>query len=258
MAMIVGKIHVGSGLGNQLHTILMTRILALDKGFEYGYVGIENFKGKSFLDLDWGKSTDLEYHIESPAGKLIIDSKHNLFEENTNYYNPETNFIQDGTVIDGYYQSEQYFSHRLTRVNEWLKVEPIEMPDDTCAIGFRGGEFALFPELFLTRDYWDDAIDIMKNNGIKKFEVHTDDPELAKEFFDNRYPVIHDIGINWRSVRYAKHAIIANSSFYILPRLLKHYDIGEYATTIAPRFWARRNIREWSRPDNFYRSFLYI
>jgi hypothetical protein len=87
------------------------------------------------------------------------------------------------------------------------------------------------------------------------FEVHTDDPELAQEFFPG-YECIHDIKLNWRSVRYAKYAIIANSSFYILPRLLRHQE-GEFFT-IAPRYWARRNTEEWSMPQNYYKKFTYI
>ncbi len=254
---IISKIHVGSGLANQLHLILMARIVALEKGFNYGYVGIENFKGNSFMNIDWGELTDLKYHIEYPAGKLIVDSKHNLFEESTNYFNPEINFIEDQTVIDGFYQSIQYFGHRMNEIDEWLKVEPIDIPNDVCVIGFRGGEFYMFPELGLTPEYFAEAKVLMLQKNINmRFEVHTDDPILAKQFFPD-YKIIHDIGINWRSVRYAKHAIIANSSFYILPRLLQHHNNNE-AFTISPRFWARRNIQEWSRPDNFYRAFKYI
>ena len=34
--MIVGTFWKGSGLGNQLHRYVMTRVLAADKGFEFG------------------------------------------------------------------------------------------------------------------------------------------------------------------------------------------------------------------------------
>jgi hypothetical protein len=205
------------------------------------------------MNLDMGLENKLDT-ITDPSGKLIVDTHFNdtkLWEENTKYYNPETSFIEDSTIIDGEFQDERYFGHRMKEINEWLKVELIEIPDDTCVIGFRGGEFSLFPELFLTKDYWDEGIKIMKNKGITKFEVHTDDEVLAKQFFPD-YKVIHDIGINWRSMRYAKYAIIANSSFFILPRLLNG------GITIAPRYWARRNIKEWSMPQNFYKSFQYI
>ena len=84
-----------------------------------------------------------------------------------------------------------------------------------------------------------------------KFEVHTDDPELAKQFFPND-KIIHDIDINWRSMRYAKYAIISNSSFYILPRLLNG------GLTIAPRYFNRYNVKRWDYPQSYYKSFQYI
>lgn len=255
--MIATKLHPGSGLGNSLHSYLMGRIIALDKGFDFGILGKEFFKGNSFLKLNWGEKSDLEYHIEYPAGKLTVDDSHELFEEKTNYYNPEINFVEDGTVIDGYWQSIQYFGHRMNEIDDWLEVEPLDLPNDVCVIGFRGGEFYAFPELGLPKEYFDEGIRAMKKINTKmKFEVHTDDESLARKFFPN-YKIIHNIGVNWRSMRYAKYAIIANSSFYILPRLLRHHTLTE-ALTIAPRYWARRNIQEWSRPDNFYRKFLYI
>jgi hypothetical protein len=66
-----------------------------------------------------------------------------------------------------------------------------------------------------------------------------------------------NMAFNWRSARYAKYAIIPNSAFFILPRLLKHFE-DPTAITIAPRYWARRNTRVWARPACYYKSFLYV
>ena len=253
--MIAGIFHQGSGLGNQLFRYVATRVLALDKDYDFSMVAPELFKGNSFMDLDMGRAdVPLSYNIEQPSGKVSLQFPYGYshFEEKTNYYNPEFNFIEDNTIIDGEFQDERYFEHRLNEINEWLKVEPIDVEDNVCAIGFRGGEFALYPELFLTKEYWAEAIVLMLQKNINmKFEVHTDDEILAKQFFPD-YKVVHDVGINWRSIRYAKYAIIANSSFYILPRLLNG------GMTVAPHYWARRNIKEWSMPQNYYKEFTYI
>lgn len=250
--MIYGLIHPGSGLGNQLFRYVATRVLSDELGVLFSMVGRGNFKGKPFMDLDMGESNMVKHHIEYPAGKIIVDGLWNEWEEKTNYYNPEFNFIEDNTIIDGEFQSIQYFGERLPDIDWWLRVEELNVPDDVCVIGFRGGEFYMFKELGLSIEYFKAGIEIMKKiNKDMKFEVHTDDPELASKFFPD-YKIIHDIGINWRSMRYAKYAIIANSSFYILPRLLNS------GMTIAPRYWARRNIKEWSRPDNYYPQFKYI
>lgn len=261
--MIYSLIHPGSGLGNQLFRIIAGRVLALDKGYEYSPIGTGYFKGKSFMcsDLVERSEPKLMVSIEK-GGKIQVRESIPLWEEKTNYYNPEFNFIEDNTIIDGEFQSIQYFGHRLNEINKWLKTEPLSCDESLCVIGFRGGEFYAFPELGLPKEYFDEGIRTMKEvNPNMKFEVHTDDPVLATQFFPD-YKVIHDIGINWRTMRYAKYAIIANSSFFIFPRLLRHNqfpkDFINKSITIAPRYWARRNIQEWSRPDNFYDQFMYV
>lgn len=161
--------------------------------------------------------------------------------------------IKDNTLVDGEFQGEKYYEHRLDEIREWLKVEPLDMPDDLCVIGFRGGEYVGVHDLFLPQSYWDKAIKIMRDKypGIR-FEVHTDDVETAKRFFPE-FPCIHDIALNWRSVRYAKHLIIANSSFYILPSLL-----GYAQEIIAPMYWAGYNCLYWKMNQNQYKRFTYI
>lgn len=265
--MIIGIFHEGSGCGNQLFRYVATRVLATDKGYDWGMMNPKLFKGSSFMDLDMGKPI-----MEIELGVNNIWSEKKIVENGIDIrgYDPEFNFIGDHTIIDGEFQDPRYFEHRLPEVNEWLKVEPIEVPDDVCVIGFRGGEFALYPDLFLRHDYWEKAISKMQEiNPEMKFQVHTDDEELARKFFPE-FNIIHSIGINWRSMRYAKYAIIANSSFYILPRLLKHSTDCKYndgtpkycpkcpSVTIAPRCWARRNTKVWSMPQNYYKQFTYI
>ena len=281
--MIIGIFHQSSGLGNQLHRLVATRVRAADLRVDWAMMYDPNdsnkergFKGQSFMDVgQWDKGIrrkierfeinqdaylghpkdTSQYLPNEPQGefgyweeKCIRDE----FDNDIRSYDPEFNFIEDNTIIDGEFQDERYWAHREKEVDEWLKVEPLEMPDDLCVIGFRGGEFAVYPDLFLPKEYYEEAIQRMKEiNQNMEFQVHTDDETLAKQCFPE-YKVIHDIGINWRSIRFAKYAIIANSSFFILPRWLNK------GITIAPRFWGRRNTKVWSLPQNFYRRFLYI
>ena len=264
--MIAGIFHQGSGLGNQLHRYVATRIRALD--LECGWNMIyqpdgsgkkEAFKGDSFMNIDWYWTGNIAFpNFSVWQEKKVLENGVDIRS-----YDSEFNFIEDNTIIDGEFQDERYWQHREKEVNGWLKVEPIDIPEDVCVIGFRGGEFAVFPDLFLTKEYWNEAIQQMKKVNLNmKFEVHTDDPILAHQFFPD-YPVIHNIGINWRSMRYAKYAIIANSSFYILPRWLRHSDIieqdlKEIPITIAPRYWARHNTKTWALSQNYYKRFTYI
>lgn len=255
--MLAGLFHEGSGLGNQLFRYITTRMLAEDKGYEWGMLHPENFKGASFMNLNMGNIVGALLPSTKWLEKDIRDAANN----DVRSYDPEINFVEDNTIIDGSFEDPRYWEHRMEDIGKWLVVEPVEVPDDVCVIGFRGGEYALYPELFLTREYWVEAIETMHKKGISKFEVHTDDTELAALRLNGMVPsdtkFIHDIGLNWRSVRYAKHAVIANSSFYVLPRLLQHHENKE-ALTIAPRYWGRRNTRVWAPQGNFYRPFLYV
>ena len=211
-----------------------------------GKVG--GFKGKDFMKFDESKIV-----LEKPKLYEWEETKIISNGIDTRSYDPEFNFIKDNTIIEGEFQDERYWQDYEKEVNEWLKVEPLEMPDDLCVIGFRGGEFALYPDLFLDKEYWNHArrvILVMAGKNLR-FEVHTDDEILAARFFPD-YKVIHDVGINWRSCRYARYAIIANSSFFILPRWLNK------GITIPPRFWARRNVGICSLPQNYYKRWTYI
>ena len=244
--MIAGIFHEGSGLGNQLFRYVATRVLALDKGYRWGMLGLGEFKGFSFINLFMGDGTAFDLPIWQE--KKVVENGVDI-----RGYDPEINFVKDNTIIDGEFQDPRYFEHRLDEIREWLKVEPLELPEDVCVIGFRGGEYVGLRDLFLTQDYWEDAIEMMREiNPDMKFEVHTDDPYTAKLFFPD-FPIVHDIALNWRSVRYAKYLIIANSSFYIFPALL-----GPAHKIIAPRYWARRNTGVWALPSNYYKRFDYI
>ena len=254
--MLVGILHKGSGLGDQLFSYIATRVRAADLGVDFGFVGKEFFKGSSFMNLDFGKEVNLEYHIEEPSGKLTIaELQYPLVELNTPYYNPEFNFIPDFTFIDGYgAQDIRYFEHRLDEVRSWIKVEVLEVPEDVCIINVRGGEFRTVLELILPSSYWWKAIEKMATKYPSiKFKVHSDDPEYCKELFGNQYPIIKDISKNWRSITFAGKLILSNSAFGIIPSLL-----GTAETIYAPRYWNRYNLKRWDWPGNYYKRFIYL
>lgn len=250
--MIYGIFHAGSGLGNQLHRYVATRVLALEKGYDWGMIAPKLFKGSSFMKLDMGKECPYPFTIEEGTGKVVPLAPIDSWEDMMVCYNPDFNFIPDNTIIDGNFEDERYFETHLDKIKEWLNTEEVKIEDNVCAIGFRGGEYYTVPELGVPKEYYDRAIDkIRKINPRTKFEVHTDDLEMAKNWFPN-FKVFRDVEINWQTIRYAKNAIIANSSFYVLPRLLNG------GLTIAPMYWNRYNTKKWEFPQNYYKSFQYI
>lgn len=243
--MIQGIFHRGSGIGNQLHRYIFTRVKALDLGVPFGMKG--EWKGADFMPLDIGAQQDvanyfLEERINNEKG---IDIRP---------YDIKSELITANTLVDGEFQDETYWKHRENEVREWLKVEPIEIPDNVCVINFRGGEYIGVKDLFLPKEYWETAIqEMLKINKDMQFVVHTDDPVDARIFFPD-YNTVSSPSLNWRSIRYAKYIILSNSSFGILPAWLN--DKAE--KIIAPMFWAGRNVGYWKMAQNQYSKFTYL
>jgi len=259
--MITAPLWFGSGLGNQLFRYVMCRVLALDKGYDFGIEYPERFKGASFMGLDMGKPVLNGVAHEGGDPLLLPDGIEHFYREKKiidngieSYdYDWELLKVKDKTKIDGEFQGPKYWEHRKGEIDQWLRVQHIKLPNDLCVINFRGGEFQHIKSLFLTKEYWDLGIEKMKSiNPAMKFEVHTDDFLLAMRFFPG-LKVIHDIGINWRSVRYAKYLLLSNSSFAIFPAWL-----NKRATVIAPKYWGRRNKGFWHCVYNQYPNWIYL
>lgn len=256
--------HQGSGLGNQLFRYIATRVRAEELGVEFGMVNPGNFKGSTFMQLDMGQPVPGTFHVEQPSGKVIAENHGmNIFaekkiEENgvdIRGYDPEFNFITDNTLIDGEFQDVRYFQDYDRYIDQWLGVKYLGMPNNLCILGFRGGEFAAIPDLFLPREYWENAIARMKDiNPYMKFVAVTDDPTTARAVLPVEVGITHELSLDWRMIRYARYLIISNSSFYILPALLNEYAVE----ILAPKYWARRNTGTWGTNQNYYSKFLYL
>lgn len=245
--MIASIFHSGSGLGNQLHRYVIARVTAIDKGYEFGMIYPENFKGSSFMSLDMGVPVK-ELLYEFNEEKVVNKDGHDVRP-----YDYRVGDVEDFTLIDGEFQGETYYEHRLDEVRDWLKTEPLELPEDVCIINFRGGEYVGVRDLFLPQEYWDKAVEKMRTiNPNMRFIVVTDDVDTAGQFFPD-FMVRHNLSEDWRSIRYAKYLILSNSSFAILPALL-----GNTKKIIAPKYWAGYNKGYWQLPQNNYKKFTYI
>jgi len=261
--MICTEFWKGQGLGNQLACYITTRCIALDNGYEWGIMGKEKFKG-NFIDLDFGKEIIGGFTpIEGQEPSILPDGIIHYYKEketinqrgtNVSGYDDFLKDIPDHTKLDGLMQGVEYFSHRRSEIQDWLKVAHLEIPNDLCIINFRGGEYKYVKDFFLSHSYWENAIAIMtKENPDIRFEVHTDDPECAKYFFPN-YPIVSNIELNWRTLRYCKHAILSNSSFAILPIWL-----NDNVNVIAPKYFGRFNTEEgWCLEQNKVQGWRYL
>ncbi len=263
--MLVTELYNGQGLGNQLFCYVTTRTLALDLGYDFGIMGADKFKARSFIELDAGKPvigglTPIEGQepLILPYGITNYYVEKGKLHENGSEirgYDEDLRRIPDNTKIDGLLQGEGYFQHRKEEIRKWLYVPTIEMPEKTCVINFRGGEYKYVPQFFLQKKYWDDGIRVMKEYGVTDFVVVTDDIEEAKKFFPD-FKVTHDMKDDWVAIQSAHYLLLSNSTFAWFPAWLN----TNAKLIIAPKYFGRHNVSDgyWSLETNLTKGWMWI
>ena len=267
--MISCNLQTGMGLGNQLAQYVMCRVIAMDKGYQWGVLNPQNFKGNHIWKLDMGQPVVFKdddkgapYPLPERYEEAITSLWQEAREENEQGLDIRgyderilKGEVPDNVLIDGIFQGERYFAHHLDKIRNWLEVEHREMADDLCVINIRGGEYRAFPhELLLPKVYWEYCIKKMQEiNPAMRFEIHTDDEELAQMWFP-QYSIIRNLSKNWQAIRYAKYLILSNSSFSILPSLLNQ----DVKLILAPKYHARHNLGFWALKQNQYASYTYV
>lgn len=270
--MIITELYNGQGLGNQLWSYVVTRTLALDRGWEFGIQHPEKFKGSSFLQLDFGRPVWGGRGPEGgPPEQLPEGILHYYVEKEAWYekyhcdirdFDPELLQIKDHTKIEGYFQSERYIAHRREEIRKWLRVDPAFdcqdfARDNLCVLNVRGGEYRGTRELILPRSYWEDAMAHMRRfRADMEFVVVTDDVTYARKLLPN-YPAYHfDIGKDYAIVKNAHFLILSNSSFGFFPA----WTSTATQRVIAPKYWARHNISDgfWACAFNLYQDWLWL
>jgi len=270
--MIITELYKGQGLGNQLACYITTRVIAKDKGYEFGIIHPERFKGLDFFQLDFGNEVIGGKGPEGGPPQILPDKIKYYYNErkiihpingsDIRLYDKDLTNILDQTKIDGLMQGEQYILHRKDEIREWLKVrEKYECydysSDNICVINFRGGEYTRAKDFFLNKEYWLNAIDhMLKINKDFKFIVITDDTYTAKKFFP-KYLVKHfSIAKDYVIIKNAKYLILSNSSFAWFPAWLNK----DLKFCIAPKYWGRYNISDgyWSLGQNITKGWMYL
>lgn len=269
--MIVTELYNGQGLGNQLWCYVVTRCLALDKGYEFGIMCPERFKGAEFLQLDFGKTVIGGSGPEGGPPIKLPDGIEFYYKEKEIYYDkykcPVSDFdidlltIQDKTKIEGTFQSEKYILHRKNEIGQWLKVSQVyelnEFSDpNLCILNIRGGEYKGNKELILTKKYWMDAItNMLQINKQMKFYIITDDVKYAEKLLPQYKSFHFSIGKDYAIINNAHYLILSNSSFAFFPA----WTNEKVKYIIAPKYWARHNISDgfWALSFNLYQGWMW-
>lgn len=269
--MIITELYNGQGLGNQLWSYVVTRTIALDRGFEFGIMRSDKFKGSDFLKLDFGKDVIGGIGPEGGPPLTLPDGIENYYIEKDTWHNKYSCDIRDydigllcindKTKIEGYFQSEKFIVHRKNEIKEWLRVSSDFdcydfCSENICILNVRGGEYKGNKDLILPKKYWLDAIQNMLNfNNALEFIIITDDVKYTSNLLP-QYPSYHfSVGKDYSIVKNAKYLILANSSFSFFPAWTS--DTAKYI--IAPKYWARHNISDgfWACAFNLYNGWLW-
>lgn len=270
--MIVNELYNGSGLGNQLWRYTVTRVIADRNGYDFGIMNPYKFKAPNILDLDFGLEviggaapfegappTVLPKGIERYYAER--DLIHPIFKCDCRLYDPNLASIPDNTKIDGNMESEIYLQGYKDRVRDWLRIKSGKSiktlsRDNICILSFRGGEYIPVKDLFLPREYWYGAMNIMRErNPSMKFVVVTDDPRCAKQMLPELNVYHYNTEVDWVLIRNAKNIIMSNSSFAWLPTWIN----DNVNNVIAPKYWSKHNVSDgfWAQGDSLTKGWEY-
>jgi hypothetical protein len=231
--MIVTKLQ--GGLGNQLFQWAVTRYLSVKYNTDYKF---ELFYFQSMaweLELNKFKNINIEEYIEPTTLKLVTDDFN--FKE-----------IEDNSFLNGYWQSEKYFSEIDSLIREDLKVDdnlknyiinkyPI-LTENTVSLHVRRGDYIKSNNFHPIQsvEYYKKAYEIINDKSINVL-VFSDDINWCKQNikFDNITYIEGEQNItDMYIMSLCKHNIIANSSFSWWGAWL---NSNENKKVIAPINW---------------------
>ncbi len=268
------EVQEGFGLGNQLFFYVTARCIALDKGFNFSVLDPEHFAnnmhsdcGLYFMDLDMGvpsKKEDYrkvwhEKEIRLFAGNSKHDLTHGVYVTDTDRQLFE---IEDGTLLYGNLQSEDYFIAHKEEIKEWLRVKPEYdckeySRENLCILHLRCSDYMGSPELYLRRQYWIQGMEQMRRiNPAMEFMIITNDVKEANKFLPGVPAYNFDLAKDYAILKNARYLLLANSSFAYFPAFTS--DTVEYI--LAPKYWARHNVSDgyWASEQNIYTGWHYM
>lgn len=231
-------------LGNQMFQFASTLGIGRRRGYEVRFP-IENFRIPHLsgpIDVKTGTTTyvkgDLidcfniseDYFI--PSTRLQIYS---IYNESKFEYDELTEFIPDGTTLNGYFQSEKYFSdireeliNVFTFKDDFVNLgnyylENISNGKDLISLHVRRGDYTLYPDHHPTCDtsYYSKAVEEIKklSGNENKIIVFSDDKEWCSENLgefigeDFIVPDPNNPYVELYMMTKCQYHIIANSSF---------------------------------------------
>ena len=273
--MIGTKLHNGQGLGNAIFCYVATRCVAKKQNTEFAVLGKERLSGIAgkgnglyFMDLDFGiegvSEVDFDRVYYEKEDRLFLgnskhDCKHGCYITGVDEHFMN---VEDGTLLHGNMQAEEYLLPYKEDIKEWLKVKPEYdthefCKDNLCVINIRGGEYTGSPELYVNKKYWKHGMEYMKSiRPDMEFVIVTDDVRAANKILPG-IPAYHGtLDQDYVRVKNAKYLLLSNSSFAFFPA----FTSETVQEIVAPKYWARHNVSDgyWASEQNIYTGWKYL
>ncbi len=289
--MICNELYNEQGLGNQLWNYVVTRVIADRNGYEFSILKNERFKGRDFMDIDFGaplsggQTSPKGYLFSLPDGiehyyrersELLI-KKFTDISDDVSRTDPHLLSLPDRTKFEGNCQSTKYLEGYREKILQWTPIKEnyaqYTVPSNICVIHLRLGDFKQ-TKAFLPMQYYRDAMAYVQSiNPQVIFQCVTDQKEEAEALLpgitvigsslleaNDAYRADHHfggpIGIDFCLLRSAEYLIIPNSSFSWWAAYLN----TNKKLVVAPKYWARFNIADgfWSPSDIITDEFTYL
>ncbi len=289
--MICNELYNDQGLGNQLWNYAVTRILAKKNNCDFSILKKERFKGKEFMNLDFGTplagghTSKRGYLFSLPRGvQNYYGEKRELFgttlsDMTDDISRTDTHLLNlsPSTKFDGNCQSTKYLEGHRADILKWISIKDeyttYQPAPNVCVIHLRCGDF-MQSKAFLPIAYYKNAIAYIQSLDQQVvFQCVTDQKAMAETLLPGveiigsalaATPDAHKaghhhggpIGIDFSLLTHAQYLIIPNSSFSWWAAYLN----TDKKIVVAPKYWGRFNIADgfWSPSDIITDGFTYM
>jgi hypothetical protein len=263
---------LSGGLGNQMFQYAAGRRLALQHGvnlildiswFEKEGLNALSARPYELAVFSIAGETSRQSSIAQASGGMRLkfwEKRPTIYHQYDDkyYYNPEILEASDNSVLDGFWQSQDYFADQADIIRKDFQIKKV--PDaankkildqikrgPAVSLHVRRGDYAnqalhtAFHGL-TTLDYYKEAIKLMtKELGSPTFFVFSDEPDWCKQNLKSKQPMVYvdcnDPAHGYADVRLMSscdHHIVANSSFSWWGAWL---NPSEKKTVIVPKRW---------------------
>lgn len=283
-------VQIIGGLGNQMFQYAAGKSLALRLGvpLKLDITGFNDYPDRTFklghfrVDEPFAtrheiksytqpRSRGLGFVTDRLRKKYLPWYMQKMIRERTFLYDSDIRKVKRSCYLEGYWQSEKYFSDHRERIKQTFTV--LEEPDEqnremtrqinathSVSLHIRRGDYVHDPKIrhihgVLSLDYYHRAIQfILRKVQEPVFYIFSDDIPWAKANLNMDVPTVfvdhNDSGRDYEDMRLmstCRHHIIANSSFSWWGAWLGE-DQGK--TVVAPKAWFSDEVLSDKRTDD--------